>query len=494
VIVPRIASAATFPRVSYTRSVMRFWLFRLCVFALLVAPRLLAQPPTQAPAPTTHLETGQVLPRVPCAANPQQSYALYLPSNYSADRQWPLVLSSDPAARGSVPLELQKAAAEKLGYVLAASNNSRNGPWAPRLEATQATVNDVQTRVSIDPRRIYLAGFSGGARASSQIALLCKCVAGVLLNGAGFSNSQSLASDAPFPVYSAIGVLDFNYSEVIPLQEALAKAGYPHWLRVFEGAHEWAPAEVVHEALAWFRIEAMKSQREARDQAFLDAQFAKMQVRATSFEQSGDLLAAWREYTQLVATFDGLTDVNVLRGKVDSLGKEKAVRDALKREQNDFIEQAQLTGEIASHFESPKDDADDRFEADREVRDEIARLRMNANQEKHFERARIYQRALAGVFIAAMEAGNASVDQKKYGAAIRIYGMAALAQPDSEWAWNQLAMANALAGKSKDAIGALRKGRELAADKAAFAKWLQSEPAFESLRSAPEVQLMLQAN
>lgn len=458
-----------------------FWLL-----ALLLPPLQLAQAVPQASLPAVQLELGKVLPHVPCAAHPEQSYALYLPSNYSPERQWPLVLSSDPAARGSIALERQKEAAEKLGYVLAASNNSRNGPWKPYFEATEATFTDIQTRVLIDPRRVYFAGFSGGARASSQIALRCKCAAGILLSGAGFSEGQSLPTDAPFSVYSAVAVLDFNYSEMIPLQEALAKAGYPHWLRVFEGSHEWAPAAVLEEALAWFRIEAIKSQREPRDQPFIDAQFSKLRARANSFEQGADLLAAWREYAQVAATFETLTDVSALAGKADALGKEQAVRDAWKREQSEFRDQAERTGEMTSHFDSSTRDSDEHFEGDRELRDQVARLRLNAENERHPERARVLKRALAGVFVAAMEAGNGALEEKRFVTAIRLYGVATQAKPDSQWAWNQLAAACALAGKKKDALDALRKGRELAPDKPAFAKWLRSEPSFETLRSSPE--------
>src|ERR1700757_257764 len=206
--------------------------------ALLLPRSLMSQASPLAPAPAQQLEPGKILPTVPCVAHPEQSYALYLPSKYSRDRRWAIVISSDPAARGTVPLELQKNAAEQLGYVLAASNNSRNGPWKPRLEATDALLNDVQARLSIDARRVYFAGFSGGARVSSQIALLCKCAAGVLLSGAGFSRGQSPRADTSFPVFSAIGTLDFNYREMIPLQDSLQKAGYPYWLRIFEGTHQ----------------------------------------------------------------------------------------------------------------------------------------------------------------------------------------------------------------------------------------------------------------
>jgi dienelactone hydrolase len=457
----------------------------LTTFLLLCQP-LVAQQRQTPPDSSSPLEKGKLVPHVTCSAHPEQSYALYLPSNYSPDRKWPLLLSSDPLARGSTPLELQKSAAEQFGFILAASNNSRNGPGQARFDATEATLNDVRARVSIDPHRVYLAGFSGGARFSSQIALACQCSAGVFLDGAGFSNGQSLATDQPFPVFSAIGILDFNYCEVIPLQDALEKSGYPHWLRVFNGAHEWALAEVMEEAMIWFRIESMKAGREPRDPSFLDAQFARMQERAHSFEQSGDLLATWREYRQVAATFDALKDITALRARADALGKEKAVREALKHEQSDFAEQTELTSDITSHLDSSKLDADDRFESDRDLRDQIARLRMNAQREKRPERARVYKRALDGLFIGTFEMGDAALDSKNSSYAVRLFDVCTQAKPDSEWAWRELAVAYALAGKNKDALAALRKARDLTADKLAFAKWLSSEPAFANLQAAPE--------
>jgi tetratricopeptide (TPR) repeat protein len=278
-------------------------------------------------------------------------------------------------------------------------------------------------------------------------------------------------------------MLDFNYGEVIPLQDTLAKAGYPHWLRIFDGAHEWPPGEVMEDALAWFRIQAMKAQREPRDPAFLAAQFSKMVDRAKSFEQSGDSLAAWREYAQLAATFDAFRDVSALRSKADSLGREKAVRDALKREQSEFAEQAQLTSQITSRFDSSNEGGDDRFEADREMRDQLDRLRGNAEHEKRPERARVYKRALAGVFIGAMEQGNSALDRKTFGSAARLYDAATQAKPDSEWAWRQLAVAYALGGKKKDAFTALRKAHDLTPDRAAFGKWFANESAFDDFRA-----------
>src|SRR6476619_1420540 len=132
----------------------------------------------QAPAP------GTVHGSVAVASDPSNSYALYLPSAYSPARRWPLLLVFDPFARGEVSVKLFQEAAEKYGFIVAGSNNSRN--FQDPSAAIRALWADVKERYAIDPRRIYTAGLSGGARVASSVALACKgCIAGVIANGAG---------------------------------------------------------------------------------------------------------------------------------------------------------------------------------------------------------------------------------------------------------------------------------------------------------------------
>src|SRR5580700_6436544 len=167
------------------------------------------------------LPTGQVIDSVTCADDPSETYALYLPSAYTPTKKWPIIYAFDPAARGDRPIDALKAGAEKYGYIVAASNNSRNGPWPPQIEAAQAVSDDTRALLSIDDHRIYFAGLSGGARVAGRIAQICKCAAGVYLTGAGFPNGTTPSSkDSVFPVFAAVGNIDFNFPEVARLDEA----------------------------------------------------------------------------------------------------------------------------------------------------------------------------------------------------------------------------------------------------------------------------------
>ncbi len=438
------------------------------------------------------VETGKLIERIACAERPEKSYALYLPSRYSASRSWPIVYFFDPAARGSVALREQVGAAEQHGYILAASNTSRNGPWKPQLEAAEAMVQDTHARLSIDDRRTYFAGFSGGARVAAMIAQNCRCAAGLFLSGAGFPVGSSPAPDTSFAVFSAVGTLDFNYPEVISLQDQLSQAKYPHWLRVFEGPHAWAPPGVLDEALVWYRTEEMKSQREPVDHCNVEAQLAKAKERAESLEKSGEVLAAWREYNQIAATFTSLVDVSAIQSTAEALGKSKALRDAAKRERADFEEQSQLTADIsaalADSLSSVTPDADATLE------ERVRRLRQSSETEKRLEHQRVYKRALSGVFIDAMEAGDHFLNEKDYPRATRSYACAAVASPKSSWAWENLAVVYALNGDRKNALRALQSASGLQETRPLFLKWLDSETAFDRIRGTPEFRSLRQAN
>src|SRR6185503_8624071 len=74
--------------------------------------------PAAAQSPKEEIAKGVVVEKVVCRADPAQSYALYLPSNYDPSRQWPILYGFDPGARGRLPVTQFKDAAEKYGWIV----------------------------------------------------------------------------------------------------------------------------------------------------------------------------------------------------------------------------------------------------------------------------------------------------------------------------------------------------------------------------------------
>jgi hypothetical protein len=107
----------------------------------------------------------------------------------------------------------------------------------------------------------------------------------------------------------------------------LEQASFPHVLHHFDGPHDWAPPDVMDEAFAWFRLIAMKRNREARDENFTALQRTNAVARAQALEQSDEAYEAWREYRQAITSFDGIADTGSLRQAAAALAQQKAVRD-----------------------------------------------------------------------------------------------------------------------------------------------------------------------
>jgi hypothetical protein len=296
----------------------------------------------------------------------------------------------------------------------------------------------------------------------------------------------SPSRDAIFAVFAAVGDFDFNYPEVSQLDEKLEQSGLPHALRHFDGPHQWAPAAVVDEAFAWFRLIAMREAREPHDDTFIAAQKDAATGRARAFEQSGDLYAAWREDLQASAALEGLADTSAFRQAAASLAPQKAVRDAAKREKQDFEEQDRLTSDISSTLSELREPSVSRGDTLTETERKIATLRERAEHEKRPEKVRVLRRALSGVFVEFMEAGIEALTEKQISIAKDYFQLATGADPDSMWSLGNLAAACALSGDRKGTLETLRRAKEKTTDPAAFAAWLREEPAFDKLRDDPQ--------
>jgi predicted esterase len=172
---------------------------------------------------------GVLVERIPVSAAPQESYAVYLPSGYSPSRPTPILYAFDPHARGRAPVERFQAAAERYGWAVVGSNNSRNGIAV--TDIVSRLWDDTHRRLAIDERRVYMTGFSGGARVASGIALSSQgLVAGVIAFGAGLPSGVQPVKNAPFVFFGGAGRDDFNLPEMRQLAADLDNASIPNRL------------------------------------------------------------------------------------------------------------------------------------------------------------------------------------------------------------------------------------------------------------------------
>jgi hypothetical protein len=445
-------------------------------------------PPSRAQQSSAPLlQPGTLLPKVVAVAAPGQSYALYLPSNYSAAKRWPIVYIFDPGAHGEIPGALMQPAAEQFGYIIAASNNSKNGPLKPDALAAQAIWKDTHTRFSIDDQRVYFAGLSGGARVASHLAQLCNCTQAVFLSGAGFSTDSPPSNRDTFAVFFTVGLLDFNYPELVHLDAQLESLNTPHFLRRFSGGHQWAPAEIWPEAFAWADLLAMKAKHRERNDAFTSTQLANFTAAAQKFEQDGDLYFSWQFLRATSAAFAGLSDMSALQARIATLGDNPAVRGGQKREKQELTEQEGLEDTIYKAF-APIASSDERNDVVQQTTQEIVRLRERAAHEKNADERRVLERARRAVFAYFLEGGEPLLDSGDLRLA-RIYiTLAAETRPEAAWPQVSLARCDLKMGHKKDALRDLQKAVAIGFTAADLAQLPSDYPEFVALASDPEFQ------
>ncbi len=293
-------------------------IFAICLMWIffLSTPTLFAQVESAWP-------TGKVIDTVHLKDSSGDSYSLYLPENYQPSVPTPVLFVFDPAARGSLGVNTFREAAGSRGWIVVCSNVSRNGPYEKNFEQAGSLFSDVLTRFSIDPEMIFVAGFSGGARLATTLAVLSGQIRGVIACGAAFSPN---AGQMPLPGVSfaftgILGTKDMNYQEMWKAGDWLDRIQVPHRLFFYDGLHSWPPRAHLQRAIDWMIMEV-------QDVGYLDTSLVLNAYEtdkniADTLYASGRFYESRWEYRQLKQQYPSLTDADDTSERLSQIEKSK---------------------------------------------------------------------------------------------------------------------------------------------------------------------------
>ncbi|MBI4913852.1 MAG: hypothetical protein HY823_14050 [Acidobacteria bacterium] len=308
---------------------------RALLLVLLLAPLF-----GQAPFPP-----GEVVPRVPCTARPAFSYALYLPPGYREDRSWPVLFAFSPGGAGEEPVRLFRKAAERFGWIVVGSNDSRNGPLRPALEASAEMWEDVHARFKVDPKRSCAVGFSGGARMAMRLALRHpKAFSGLISIGAFGTGEGFLTGLGHLDFLLLSGQEDFNHWELLEGRRELQSRGWRALADRFEGGHRWPPEAVAETLLGLVELGAMRKGLKAPDPA-LESELRRH--LAAQAEAAGNSALALRRCQELAALFPEAPEGRQAQARAAALGKDPAVLEELRLEER-YLAEARELAEVRS--------------------------------------------------------------------------------------------------------------------------------------------------
>jgi tetratricopeptide (TPR) repeat protein len=412
--------------------------------------------------PKLEFETGKIIKKVVTRHDPGQSYALYLPKNYDPAKKWPILYGFSPGARGSDPVWLFKPAAEKYGWIVVGSNNSRNGPWQPIAAAIKAVMKDTEARLAIDRQRRYTTGFSGGARVGFHVAAQ-HGFAGTIPVGAGMAGGQKQPAKGKLAVFSICGQSDFNHAELLQLESRLRKAGVRNRMATFEGGHQWANRELCGAALRYMDL-LWQLGLETKNQDRIKA------ILALEKRDAEKLLKTEGQYMRGHGRLKELVELSKDQGLAKKLSEVEAT-EKYKKEKALSDELAKIHAELARIA-----DGDERFR--KSVRRYMKFVGDNAGSEAA-ARLTVMLRSTA----TRMQMGASVLMRRKDYKRAEVYlKRARLFAPKSNGLAYNLACALARNGKKDQAVKMLAEAVKLG-----FTKYghIKKDPDLESLREEP---------
>lgn len=299
---------------------------------------------------------GAVIDSVFIGSKTNESFALYLPTSYHPESASPVVFIFEPMARGTVGIYPFIKAADTYGYILVCSNNSKNGPYEINYAIANNLFPKVLSLFNIDTKRIYTAGFSGGARLASSIAAQSNKISGVIACGAAFNlQSRGLPSTQNFSYACIMGDEDMNYSELEFTNSYLKKTPVSFELFTFGIHHKWPNQDQILIAFEWMQLEAYKNLLIKKDPEEINRIYAKFYSQATKEISDNNLLSAGNSLRRILRNFESQYDLDSIKTMNNTLKNSKEYKNQFKKNKELLSSEGLLTDEFSQQFNKALD-------------------------------------------------------------------------------------------------------------------------------------------
>lgn len=409
---------------------------------------------------------GKVIEKVTCLSDPAESYALYIPAKGNTTAL-PVVYFFDPHGSGSLPLHKYKASADSLGFILIGSNTSKNGNDLQYSEELWRIMSDdAMKRLNIDPQRIYTAGFSGGAKVAGYVALNHQEIKGVLAMGAGLPDGTP-AGNYAFSFTAMAGEGDMNMTELVTINKAFDNTTTRHRIMLYPAKHEWAPAAIMHQALAALQFDAMFQKLIPVDKKLIDSYITNSKNRVETFRKEGHAIKAVEQCSLTVGVLKEITDVSWFLKKGIDIAAGQEYKQQLLTQQRLLQTEQQTKALYMRQFEQGDLNYWTKTIAD-----------LNIHAKATTAEGAMYQRLLAYLSLAFYSISNQQIRSNRNDVAQHFVELYKLADPTNSEAWYFSAILHARSNQKEAAEADLIKAKSFGFDDM---NRLQQQPEFLKL-------------
>ncbi len=298
------------------------------------------------------LKKGRIIDDLQVNDSLSESFALYLPKNFSLDKQWPIVFVYDIKGRAKQAISLFVNAAEKEGYILAASKAINDSlKLSENVLISNRLFHSVNSLLPIQKERVYTAGFNDGARMAALMPVFISDIQGILSFGAAIPNKEVLSTKNKFHFIGIVSVMDYNYTQMLNSKLVLDRLKFQNQLFVYEGNQNLPYEEYISRALKAFTVAAINSNILPPNSEFIEKAYREDLGRISALVKLDRPVRAHGQLLDMVKTYKGSKYVDSLKLDLKTLKRTKAYRSNLRSLNNALFKENFLKDEYAYFME-----------------------------------------------------------------------------------------------------------------------------------------------
>lgn len=292
---------------------------------------------------------GGVTDSLPIPGEPDETYALYTPRDYTPDKEWPIIFTFDPLGRGNKTASLFRLGAENQKYLIASSNiDLKAKPIDSIIKIATAMMNGVLQTLPVDASQVYTAGMGEGAQVSSALAHIYRNMAGVMAIGNSFINQAYIDKNNPYMFIGLAGKKDYMIYEIEDYVRFYDDMDFPTDVYYFDGKeNEWPSAQVVSNAMTGFTLEAIKSGKRKSDPVFIQNLFENEMAYAETLRRTREYYSAYEKLDRMGEKYEDFKFEDV----IDDKKKEIKGSSGYRSQRNNFKQAISFEREQQREYE-----------------------------------------------------------------------------------------------------------------------------------------------
>lgn len=300
----------------------------------------------QVSAQTYSIKKGMVTDSIRVSDTLNESFAIYLPTQFKPEKKWPLLLIFDPEGRGKTAAQLFRPAAEQQGYILASSNNvDRDKELLDNVKCGVRLLNAVSGMFPIDPAQVTAAGSMEGSSVSSSMPMLYEELLGAIVVGNHWIYSNQIRKIKDFLFVGMVG--DEHLSA--PDRTLPKLRGANIQVYTYPGNGEWPAGNMVQSALASLTLSAMKEGVRPRDPKLIGDLYDQDLALVNALISKEKLMEAYSLLELMEDKFKDLHSLSIVEDKMDQLEGSRNFREQ-KRELEKVLEKEQRLNKDFTYY------------------------------------------------------------------------------------------------------------------------------------------------